>query len=240
MLSTEAAPIANPTPTFKPTTTPVPAGAPTNWQTLKPTTSLAASLAFTYLKGTYGIVLEPITDASSDSVTSKAKPTTPATTKAKDEKKENEDKDKKDDKESNDEKNNDEDEKDKDHKKDKRFPSTTSTTASASKSTTLNIQTQCKVDGAVHLTLSDSILKDELDRIGCIVANKQFQFDGPPQAGVIYAAGWAADSHGYLYIGDSRVFYKCSSGNFYNVYSEDINKGACIPISIRLVSLVEC
>ena len=62
------------------------------------------------------------------------------------------------------------------------------------------------------MTLHDSVLKDTHERWGAIVANHQFQFDGPiPQAGTIYSAGWSIKD-GYLYLGDSNIFI--------NVYQE--------------------
>jgi hypothetical protein len=68
--------------------------------------------------------------------------------------------------------------------------------------------------------LSNSVLTDSKGRIGGIVANHQFQFDGPPsQAGTIYNSGWSVCSNGSLALGPSAIFYQCLSGTFYNLYN---------------------
>ncbi|GME99078.1 unnamed protein product [[Candida] boidinii] len=90
------------------------------------------------------------------------------------------------------------------------------------------------------MTLEDGILKDSKGRIGSIVANRQFQFDGPPpQAGAIYAAGWGITDDGYLSIGDDSIFWQCLSGTFYNLYDQSIG-GQCSPVHLKIVDLVEC
>ena len=72
----------------------------------------------------------------------------------------------------------------------------------------------CSSANNLEMTLHDSVLKDTHERWGAIVANHQFQFDGPiPQAGTIYSAGWSIKD-GYLYLGDSNIFYQCLSGDF--------------------------
>ncbi|CCH40977.1 putative secreted protein [Wickerhamomyces ciferrii] len=98
----------------------------------------------------------------------------------------------------------------------------------------------CKSDGSLALTLKDSILTDSAGRIGSIVANRQFQFDGPPpQAGAIYAAGWSITEDGYLALGDNDEFYQCLSGNFYNLYDENV-ADQCHEIKLQVVDLVDC
>lgn len=90
------------------------------------------------------------------------------------------------------------------------------------------------------MDLENGILRDGKRRIGSIVANRQFQFDGPPpQAGAIYAAGWSVTPEGNLALGDSDVFYQCASGNFYNLYDEYIAE-QCHPIHLEVLSLVDC
>jgi hypothetical protein len=80
-------------------------------------------------------------------------------------------------------------------------------------------QTTCS-SGALVATLSNSVLTDSKGRIGGIVANHQFQFDGPPsQAGTIYNSGWSVCSNGSLALGPSAIFYQCLSGSFYNLYN---------------------
>ncbi|SCW03182.1 LAFE_0G04808g1_1 [Lachancea fermentati] len=119
--------------------------------------------------------------------------------------------------------------------------SSTSSTSSASSSSEVTIKAvSCKVNGTLQMTLNDGILKDEKGRIGSIVANQQFQFDGPPpQAGAIYAAGWAITPDGNLAIGDNDVFYQCLSGSFYNLYDESIG-AQCSPVHLEIVKLVDC
>jgi hypothetical protein len=80
-------------------------------------------------------------------------------------------------------------------------------------------QTACS-SGALVATLSNSVLTDSKGRIGGIVANHQFQFDGPPsQAGTIFNSGWSVCTNGSLALGPSAIFYQCLSGTFYNLYN---------------------
>jgi len=72
----------------------------------------------------------------------------------------------------------------------------------------------------LEITLQDGILKDSEGRTGYIASNRQFQFDGPPQTGAIYTAGWSVCANNSLAIGDDAVFYQCLSGDFYNLYDE--------------------
>ena len=98
----------------------------------------------------------------------------------------------------------------------------------------------CLTDSSLAMTLNGSVLTDSRGRIGSIVANRQFQFDGPPpQAGAIYAAGWSITTDGYLALGDSDVFYQCLSGSFYNLYDESIG-AQCTAIHLEIVDLITC
>lgn len=135
----------------------------------------------------------------------------------------------------------------------------------------------CVSADSLTVTLKDGVLKDSKGRIGSIVANRQFQFDGPPpQAGAIYAAGWSivpldykedkktkqlADDQqkqekskskdkksknkrddtkwGKLAIGKQTTFYKCLSGDFYNLYDESIG-GQCSEVELVVLKAVEC
>ncbi|CAI6566957.1 AIS_HP2_G0026660.mRNA.1.CDS.1 [Saccharomyces cerevisiae] len=98
----------------------------------------------------------------------------------------------------------------------------------------------CKSSGTLAITLQGGVLIDSNGRIGSIVANRQFQFDGPPpQAGAIYAGGWSITKHGTLAIGDNDVFYQCLSGTFYNLYDQSIG-GQCNPVHLQTVGLVDC
>ena len=101
-------------------------------------------------------------------------------------------------------------------------------------------EVSCSNEGTLKLVLKEGILRDEKGRIGSIVANRQFQFDGPtPQAGAIYAAGWEITPDGNLALGNNDIFYQCLSGDFYNLYDEKIAK-QCSPIHLEVVSLIEC
>ena len=89
----------------------------------------------------------------------------------------------------------------------------------------------CDSDKTLVMTLKDGVLKDAKDRTGYIASNYQFQFDGPPQAGALYTAGFSTCTNGSLALGSSTVFYRCLSGDFYNLY--DRNWAAhCEPIDI--------
>ncbi|CAL9731815.1 cell wall mannoprotein Cis3p [Monosporozyma unispora] len=101
-------------------------------------------------------------------------------------------------------------------------------------------QNSCTNEGTLKLTLENGILSDNKARIGSIVSNRQFQFDGPtPQAGAIYGAGWTITSEGNLALGAQDIFFQCLSGNFYNLYDEKIAE-QCSPIHLEVVGLVEC
>ena len=116
-----------------------------------------------------------------------------------------------------------------------------SSSSSCKASATLSLaDTSCKNSGTLALTLKDGVLTDNKGRVGSIVSNRQFQFDGPPpQAGAIYAAGWTISEEGNLALGDSDVFYQCLSGDFYNLYDESIAE-QCTPIHLEVVDLVDC
>lgn len=89
----------------------------------------------------------------------------------------------------------------------------------------------CSSDKSLVLTLKNSVLKDSHDRTGAIVANYQFQFDGPPQAGSLYTAGFSVCGNGSLAIGPSTVFFQCRSGDFYNLYDRHWAE-QCEPVEI--------
>ncbi|CAL9731658.1 cell wall mannoprotein Hsp150p [Monosporozyma unispora] len=98
----------------------------------------------------------------------------------------------------------------------------------------------CKVDGTLEMNLKGGILTDGKGRIGSIVANRQFQFDGPPpQAGAIYAAGWSITPAGNLAIGDKDVFYQCLSGDFYNLYDKTQGE-QCHEVNLQAIDLIAC
>ncbi|ODA75754.1 hypothetical protein RJ55_08708 [Drechmeria coniospora] len=78
--------------------------------------------------------------------------------------------------------------------------------------------TTCNSDKTLVLTLADSVLTDSKDRTGYISSSFQLQFDGPPQSGAIFTAGFSYCTNGSLALGPTTVFYRCQSGNFYNLY----------------------
>jgi len=88
------------------------------------------------------------------------------------------------------------------------------------KLTELQRVTACGGDGTLVLTLQNGVLKDAQARTGYIADNRQFQFDGPPQTGAIYTAGFSVCANDTLALGGSTVFYQCLSGNFYNLYDQ--------------------
>lgn len=77
---------------------------------------------------------------------------------------------------------------------------------------------QCHGEGTLVSQLTDGVLTDAHGRTGYIASNFQFQFDGPPQAGAIYTAGFSVCNNGSLAFGGSTVFYQCRSGDFQNLY----------------------
>ncbi|RCK54939.1 Cell wall mannoprotein PIR1 [Candida viswanathii] len=102
-----------------------------------------------------------------------------------------------------------------------------------------SIPQACSAPNNLEMTLHDGVLKDLQNRWGSIVANRQFQFDGPvPQAGVIYSAGWSI-KNGYLYLGDSDIFYQCLSGDFYNLYDENV-AAQCSAVKLSIIEFVDC
>lgn len=102
-----------------------------------------------------------------------------------------------------------------------------------------DLASTCFTNSSLAMTLENSILFDSRGRIGSIVANDQFQFDGPtPQSGAVYTAGWSIYD-GKLALGQSTTFYQCLSGNFYNLY--DISIGSqCIAVELEIVLLEKC
>ncbi|KAF1948687.1 hypothetical protein CC80DRAFT_556114 [Byssothecium circinans] len=86
-------------------------------------------------------------------------------------------------------------------------------------------------NSALECILKDGVLKDPQGRVGSVVANYQFQFDGPPQAGAIYTGGFSVCKNSSLAIGSTTRWWKCGSGEFYNLYDRSIG-GQCDEIRI--------
>lgn len=98
----------------------------------------------------------------------------------------------------------------------------------------------CVSDSVLLLTLNDGILRLAGDRIGSIVSSHQFQFDGPtPQHGALYAAGWLVTAEGVLALGESTLFYRCTSGEFYKLYNKFIGS-QCKPVQLEVIELIMC
>ena len=86
---------------------------------------------------------------------------------------------------------------------------------------------QCDVHGVILHFDENGLLRDQLNRIGYIADNFQFQFDLPVQSG-----GYGEKEFGeykdpntkdkLLTWRGSPDFYKCQSGNFDNLYSQSI------------------
>ncbi|KAL0943007.1 covalently-linked cell wall protein [Colletotrichum truncatum] len=98
----------------------------------------------------------------------------------------------------------------------------------------LETRTNCGQKGSLDLTLKNGVLTDSQGRIGSIVANYQFQFDGPPQVDAIYTSGFSVCSNGSLALGGSTTFYRCLSGNFYNLYDRHWAE-QCSPIHLSVL-----
>jgi hypothetical protein len=92
-------------------------------------------------------------------------------------------------------------------------------------------------DGLLLCTLEDGVLRDQYSRTGSIVANHQFQFDGPPQAGALYTGGFSVCQNKSLAIGGSARWWRCMSGEFGNLYDTTIGE-QCTEIRI-LVDFVD-
>ena len=98
----------------------------------------------------------------------------------------------------------------------------------------------CNNNSTLSMSLKKGILTDVKGRIGSIVANRQFQFDGPPpQAGALYAAGWSITPDGNLALGDQDTFYQCLSGDFYNLYDKHIGS-QCHEVYLQAIDLIDC
>ncbi|KAI1499921.1 hypothetical protein F5X99DRAFT_263259 [Biscogniauxia marginata] len=89
----------------------------------------------------------------------------------------------------------------------------------------------CGGDGVLVLTLEDGSTFDAQGRTGYIASNFQFQFDKPAQAGAIFTSGFSVCDNNILALGESKTFYRCLSGDFYNLYDRDWAE-QCEPVSI--------
>ncbi|PUU72389.1 hypothetical protein B9Z19DRAFT_1010311 [Tuber borchii] len=102
------------------------------------------------------------------------------------------------------------------------------------------IETHCIHPRILKVFLQKGLLIDHFGRIGSIVANRQFQFDGPPaQAGAIYTGGWSLCPDNLIALGPQKQFYACASGDFEKLYDRMVEK-QCRPIFMNVVQLVDC
>lgn len=97
----------------------------------------------------------------------------------------------------------------------------------------------CSNNNTLSLTLENGILKDARGWTGYIAANRQFQFDQPPQAGAVIVSGFSVCSDGRLALRGSTTFWECLSGNFYNLYDQRIAP-QCRPITLNAAQLIKC
>ncbi|KAL9126845.1 MAG: hypothetical protein Q9217_004172 [Psora testacea] len=117
------------------------------------------------------------------------------------------------------------------------FTFTTRNLTSSSKRSIEERAVACGGEGSLTLTLNNGVLLDGKGRTGYIASNRQFQFDGPPQAGAIYTAGFSVCGNQSLALGDSAIFYNCLSGTFKNIYDQS-QGGQCYPVTIETFACV--
>ncbi|OJD37651.1 covalently-linked cell wall protein [Diplodia corticola] len=119
---------------------------------------------------------------------------------------------------------------------------------SAQKSKNKRSLTACATSSTLTLTLSGDaggVLLDAHNRTGYIASNYQFQFDGPPQSGALYTAGFSVCEGGgesggdVLALGGSKTWYRCLSGGFYNLYDRWWAE-QCEEVGLEVVELVDC
>ncbi|KAK0659942.1 Cell wall mannoprotein PIR3 [Lasiodiplodia hormozganensis] len=103
--------------------------------------------------------------------------------------------------------------------------------------------TACPTSSTLTLTLADGVLHDAHNRTGYIASNYQFQFDAPPQAGALYTAGFSVcggeDGTALLALGGSKTWYRCLSGDFYNLYDRWW-AAQCEEVRIEIVEFADC
>ena len=70
--------------------------------------------------------------------------------------------------------------------------------------------TACADSAAAIVPLADGVTNDSRGRTGCIVANRQFQFDYPPlNHDLLFSEGFSVEKNGILALGQDDVFYAC-------------------------------
>lgn len=97
--------------------------------------------------------------------------------------------------------------------------------------------TSCTEEDTLVMLLDQGVLRDPQNRIGLIVGNHQFQFDGPtPQYGTRFAAGWLVTEDSLLSLGDQTTFFQCLAGKFHKTYDTQIHD-QCVPVYLEVVRL---
>ncbi|KAI1333634.1 hypothetical protein F5Y15DRAFT_338437 [Xylariaceae sp. FL0016] len=96
----------------------------------------------------------------------------------------------------------------------------------------------CGTEGTLVMSLSDGTTEDAQGRTGYIASNYQFQFDKPAQAGALFTSGFSVCEDNLLALGSSKTFYRCLSGDFYNLYDRSWAE-QCEPVNIIAVSCGE-
>ncbi|EGW33557.1 uncharacterized protein SPAPADRAFT_60896 [Spathaspora passalidarum NRRL Y-27907] len=99
----------------------------------------------------------------------------------------------------------------------------------------------CVSGNSLIVKLSNGILTDSHGRIGSIVANHQFQFDGPPpQPDSLFAAGWniyPSAQGPLLALGGQYIFWRCAiQGTTFNLYDASIDN-KCEKVVIHLFAV---
>jgi len=84
-------------------------------------------------------------------------------------------------------------------------------------------QSGCASSGALVINLNNGVLTDSKGRIGSIVANYQFQFDGPPaQAGALVTSGYSICGNNTLATNGQAVWYQCSDLTRTSIYGPNL------------------
>jgi hypothetical protein len=105
-------------------------------------------------------------------------------------------------------------------------------------SESLKKRTACGSGSQLLVTLSNGVLTDAQGRTGYIASNYQFQFDAPPQHGTLVDSGFSVCRNGTLALGDSTLFYQCTSGAFYNLYDRSW-ADQCSPVNLQVMPCSE-
>ncbi|EER34731.1 hypothetical protein CTRG_01592 [Candida tropicalis MYA-3404] len=100
-----------------------------------------------------------------------------------------------------------------------------------------------KTDCVDTFTLCETILKDECDSIGEIVANHQFQFDNPVQPDALFTCGWTIvkeDGYLLLALNGCTDFWECPVDDCgtYKLYDASIDS-KCKEVEIVVILIDE-